>query len=87
MRIEAADGTLITLVSEMVDEKVREKKESYLKATILIPLVRDASPDPSDGRAHHAHGLPSLDERCGCAQQAAARRCVNGRCLQMVLIV
>ena len=39
MRVETADNTLITLTSELIDEQVREKKESYLKATIKIPLT------------------------------------------------
>ena len=66
MRIEATDGTLITLVSEMVNEKVREKKESYLKATILIPLSTvDPGPETlksSVAAALANYGMPSVDK-------------------------
>ena len=66
MRFEAADGTCITLVSEMVDEKVLEKKESYLKATTKIPLSTiDPGPETiksSVAAALARYGMPNVDK-------------------------
>ena len=66
MHVEANDGTVITLVSEMSEETVREKKESYLKATVKIPLVTiDPGPEVIKTSLNAALGhlnMPKVDK-------------------------
>ena len=85
MRFEAAGGAMHTLVSEMVDEKVLEKKESYLKATIKIPLSTiDPGPETiksSVAAALARYGMPNVDKVRAMSdrESTSVRPCVTGR--------